>query len=74
MDQLRVWQAIVDMLVDLVLGDIRYLRFMTVMVQLDRLNSLDFKMAVDNIQTLLSMKLPQRSGQTLLHVCAARGR
>ena len=62
------------MLVDLVVGDIRYLRIMAVIVQLDRLDSLGFKTAVDNIQTLLSMKLPQRSGQTLLHVCAARGR
>ena len=72
--KLRACQAIVDMLVDLIVGNKRHFRCLELILQLNKLDSLELDKAVDNVQTLLSLPLPQRSGKTLLHVAAMQGR
>ena len=67
-------QAIVDMLVDLVLSNNRFFRCLRLIIQLNKLPGLNLNKAANNVRTLLSFPLPQRAGQTLLHVAASQGR
>lgn len=66
------------MLVDLIVADTHFPRFLSLIIMLAKLNSkikaFNLSRAADNVVTIVSMPMPNRSGQTLLHVAAAQGR
>ena len=67
-------QAIVDMLVDVVVSNAHFFTCLQLVVQFSNLPTVKLKQAVANIVTIMTMPLPQRSHQTLLHVAASQGR